>query len=209
LTIIQTHPGGGQYDCLAVYESKQQTDAGPGHLRQILDINRTGSMHIGGDALVTDWCDEFLAADNAHTLIKTMEHAVGMSAPARTPDATERTLTVRVLAALAWAGVNSKNWRPIESARFDSSEGVDEGLMIDDRLASAASDRLSISLADDIRGQAAYRFWLVPCGAGSALVETSATAWLPNGEILDLMAMYRAGQRPTQIAAAIGKDYLP
>jgi hypothetical protein len=35
--VIETHPGGGQYDCLSLYDHKE---------RHIADFNRRGSLHV-------------------------------------------------------------------------------------------------------------------------------------------------------------------
>jgi hypothetical protein len=36
-TVIATHPGGGQYDCLLIFDTEQ---------RHIADFNRKGSLHV-------------------------------------------------------------------------------------------------------------------------------------------------------------------
>ena len=83
-TIIETHPGGGQYDCLAVYEPKQNIERHDP--RQVLDINRNGSMHIRRlpDGLVHLRLElEFLASTMLTRVIRTIGKFVGDCDPSR------------------------------------------------------------------------------------------------------------------------------
>lgn len=96
LTITRYHPGGGQYDCLAIRAERGVH----------IDLNRVGSIHVhssqGGGTLEWEpikW-STFLAT-NPRKFITLLEKHVGLPHVNALPPTTPRVLSYRVLAAFA------------------------------------------------------------------------------------------------------------
>jgi len=212
LTIIQTHPGGGQYDCLEVGRTVE------GAWRKVMDVNRHGSIHImieqastqgGGeeddldddDWMITDWVQRALASDDPHALLKDVEQRAGLAVHGSTPASSRRTLAFRVIASAARGAMTSKEWSPIRNWYFDSSGGGgdEQGAAGPDR----AGPRARVSLPDDVMGTPAYRFWMLLGETGETIVETDGRAWLPSGREIDLFQLYREGWGVQRLAAEV------
>ncbi len=96
LTITRYHPGGGQYDCLAIRSERGVH----------IDLNRVGSIHVhssqGGGT--PEWepvkWSTFLAT-NPRKFITLLEKHVGLPHVNALPPTTPRVLSYRVLAAFA------------------------------------------------------------------------------------------------------------
>src|SRR4051794_10708319 len=105
LRLIRAHPGGGQSDCLWVLP----VSSGAGDVR----LYRRGTIQIlerfdGRPAESwgpIEWDDYLRAAPRSFLL--EMETAAGLSIPAQVPASTPRTLTYRILAAIASTAVKS------------------------------------------------------------------------------------------------------
>lgn len=96
LEVRRHHPGGGQYDCLAV-----RSEAG-----LQLDLNRTGRIHVHSDhaGRVSDlepiaWAE--VIRTNARESTSRLERTVGLPHVTAVPSPTPRVLTYRILAAFA------------------------------------------------------------------------------------------------------------
>ena len=100
--LLRTHPGGGQYDCLTI--------ARPGFDGGRIELNRNGRIHVDArfDDGSVEWrpveWDDYLRADPREFLLR-LEAAAGLPAPGHVPQATNVTLTLRVLAAVAATAV--------------------------------------------------------------------------------------------------------
>lgn len=127
--LFETHPGGGQYDCLTILGPRGAT--GPVHI----DLNRKGRIHIHsgiapsfdadlwGLRLPVEWSSE-TEQRNRRKLPLFLEAAVGLSVPQQTPVTTPKTLIFRVIYQLLLFALNEpENWEA-HNAQFDSS-GMD------------------------------------------------------------------------------------
>jgi len=187
LTVHETHPGGGQYDCLAVQHVRR------GHL---VDLNRSGSFHVwlggsDGPSDSTPWQAGAVSSpprDPLDRLCRSMKLAI----PNRLPRSTPRTIVYRFIAAfLAHAVFAVEPWRCL-NGMCDTS-GYGGGLRR--RLFGefpAAMDCLSTPLPEDALGEPEYRFWFLCCDdEPHVCLETTGMAWTRDGGSHDLEALYR------------------
>jgi hypothetical protein len=185
--ILHTQPGGGQYDCLTIVSATGDE----GHI----DLNRNGRIHLvqrfdgrpGNESEPIEW-DDYLLAD-PRTFVDDLERAIGLPTPPHVPPSTSRTLTYRVLAALAVTAFKSVHPIEIQPGYWDTS-GWSGGP--NDALDSfpAIPDVLRRPDRDDPHGGAGKRFWAVLRDGVPilALEEDEGMAWAPHhDESFDLM----------------------
>jgi hypothetical protein len=100
LRVIETHPGGGQYDCISVLTRT----ADP---QRVVDMNRVGSLHTGMQIDGRDrwgsfdWLQVLQLDDIRENLIRPIEARLGIASPNKSPPTTQQSIGVRVLARLA------------------------------------------------------------------------------------------------------------
>lgn len=117
--IRETHPGGGQYDCLTVRDGREANDAPP-----LLEINRTGSIRAfrrdsaGGVHGHTFTWAEVLAAEYLYRLVDEIELIIGMNPDEEWP-ATPRSRAYLLLAETLMSQVH-------EDAIWDVRSEVDD-----------------------------------------------------------------------------------
>jgi hypothetical protein len=200
LRLIRGHPGGGQGDVLWL----TSVDGPPG---QIL-LNRVGTIqvHERFDGREPDWpltsWEEELAAD-PHEFLHRLEAAAGLPAPSKVPAATPRTLTFRVLAAIAATAYKTPQPIDIESGWIDTS-GYGGGHNRKLELFTAIPDELLAPRPDDLFGQPAYRFWVLSRVSEPVLCfeHESGSAWTRHHQsVFDLMALYEESRRHLLVTA--------
>jgi len=194
LRLIRGHPGGGQSDCLWLLPLLGEQ----GDIR----LNRVGTIQIldrfdGRPAdqwRPTDWTD-YLFADPREFLDR-LERAAGLPTPTQVPSVIPRTLTFRVLAAIAATAFKSVHPIEIQQGYIDSS-GYDagpnrnlDGFPIDPEHLRARPD--------DFYGEAGYRFWIVLRDQVPVLAmdQASASAWTAHDlDAISVMDLFKESRR--------------
>jgi hypothetical protein len=189
--IRHTQPGGGQYDCLAIVSAADDE----GHV----DLNRNGRIHLlqrfdglaGPEFEPIEW-DNYLQAD-PRAFVDDLERSIGLPTPSHVPPSTSRTLTYRVLAALAVTA--SKSVHPIE---------IQPGYWDTSGWGGGPNDALdSFPAIPDVvrrpgRDDSGERFWVVLRDGVPilALHEDEGMAWAPHhDESFDLMDYFEQSRR--------------
>ncbi|WP_433803551.1 hypothetical protein [Actinomycetospora sp. CA-084318] len=190
LQLIETHPGGGLYDCLTLISP------GPTNL---LDLNREGSIHARTFKLT--WVDA-LAAPGGHDLIKRLEADLDLSHNATTPATTARTLTYRVLARVLTSLVDDRHRWDARNGYYDSSGG-DGGQRTELQQFPTVVDALEDRRPDDLLGIPAYRFWvLLRDDDPVAVLDTDGRLHQPDQPCVEFLPLYRRHQ--SRLTATIG-----
>jgi hypothetical protein len=96
LRIIETHPGGGQYDCLTL-TSRHEPES-------LLDANRVGRIHAHPTAAVWTWW-EYLSCPNPRGFVAEVADTLPFPTPRSVPAATAPTLTWRCITATLMSAV--------------------------------------------------------------------------------------------------------
>jgi hypothetical protein len=99
IRVIETHPGGGQYDCLHLLVKGQGGRDRPGII-----FNRPGSLHIlaetaEGDAQWETFWYDYLAADDPRLLLDQLCDRARLPRVKRLPRSTPATIGYRFIAA--------------------------------------------------------------------------------------------------------------
>lgn len=199
--LIRAHPGGGQSDCLWFLP----TTDGPGDLR----LNRNGTIQVlerfdgrPADWPPTEW-DDYFRADPREFLGR-LEGAAGLPSPQQVPAATPRTLTLRVLAAIASTGMKSVHPIEIVPGLTDTSGyGGGPNRTAFESFASIPTELLAAE-PDDLFGEPGYRFWFVFRDDVPVLAfeQNQALAWTQHHEVAwPVMDLYAESRRHLLVTA--------
>lgn len=203
LRLLRGFPGGGQYDVLWLLGR----DGDPCDIR----LNRNGTIQVwgrssagpGGEWPPAGWA-EYLAGDREEFALR-LQSAAGLVPRRRALPPVPHTVVVGVLAAIAERVARGMRRVDVQLGYIDTS-GYGGGP--NPAFAAFDIDRsLLAARADDLFGEAGYRFWIVFVeGLPVLALETSqALAWrVPGGHHLDVMQVFAEnGRRHQQVAAAL------
>ncbi len=117
--IIETHPGGGTYDCLSLYTKKEEHCA---------DLNRGGRFHVfmRFDGLHKDvdaypiW-DELSRKEDYPGILDILCRMMGLPIPHRLPPSTPAVLVYRFIAAFLAHSCFGVDYWECRNGEFDSS----------------------------------------------------------------------------------------
>jgi hypothetical protein len=203
--VIETHPGGGLYDCLTVLDRRTPSE-------QRIDLNREGSAHVqpfAQDQNATSWptfWDEFISADDPRDVLRKLCETAGLPPVTSMPPSTPTTLTYRVIAGfLAHAAFGRKAWECRNG--FDDTSGYGGGVREDYFTPWAEATRLAAEPRPGLLHIAAYDYWFLVCdGEPMACLNTSGEVWDDDGQRWDLMSLYSSERRiwPV-ISVALGR----
>lgn len=209
IRVIETHPGGGQYDCLQLLLDPASDQDRPG-----IVFNRHGSLHILAETTDSDarwetfWSD-YLAAEDPRTVVNELCNRARLPRVRRLPRSTASVIVYRFIAAYLASTVLSRVRWECRNGFFDSSG--EDCTVREDWFASypKASARLREERTDDILGQPAYRFWFLGDGEPRLCLETSGLAWDAEGNEFDLPSLYRVRHRIWPVVSFVARDLLP
>ena len=199
-TLIEAHPGGGQYDCLAFCREGSMS----------LAINRVGSITFldgGPDDRIDSrevW-EKGLEEEGIRKVLDQMSELVGLRIPSPLPSTTKEALTYRVVSVFMSALVfDKRSWQCLNG--MDDTAGYSNQEIRDawfDRFPEA-KENLRITEKNDFSKIPLYRFWFILCDdAPVACLSKNAVAYLRSGETVDLMSKYRQGDSVEKLAAVI------
>ena len=205
--VIETHPGGGLYDCLSL------CDTG---MRHIADFNRAGSFHVfnrfdkGGD--IPDSFDIWhfmIHAEDPREVIESVSNMLGLPLPGRLPPSEPDTLVYRWIAAfLAHAVFGREEWKCQNG--FHDTSGYGGGIQPFFKKFLNAKKRLEVTMSGDILSNPAYRFWFLTKNNKAVLcLETAGFVWRENGSIFDLPILYEKERKIWPLVLEIAGHLLP
>lgn len=218
LFIIETHPGGGQYDCVTVIKRGKQR--GPSDLT-LLNMNKNLGGHFQ-TAYETEerfnWLDVLLTTDRRREVVEQIERLHDLPSPTNTPPTTHKSIGPRLISGfLQRTALGPRNWLA-ENGVADSSawgSGVRESLFKSvPGMASASKQKLP----DDLLGVPGYRFWFL-CQMSANVSENHSEGLLPpefgvdtwtghiwngSGQRINLMEMYeKVGRKMDALISAV------
>lgn len=204
--VIETHPGGGQYDCLSIYDKDNQN---------IVHFNRAGRMTVFKrfDGRRTpppfDIWSTMCEQSNQKEILNKVSDLIGLPAPSKIPASTPTTLAYRFIAELLTHGAFSKEQWECRNGYEDTS-GYGGGVSPYFNQFPAAQEKLRLVLQNDFLKQPAYRFWFL-CKDGRPLlcIETTGQVWNTEGKVFDLPLLYAKKHSICFLIAEIAGDCLP
>jgi hypothetical protein len=212
-TIIELHPGGGQYDCLCVVNPD-----GPFELERIY-MNRVGSVFVWRRGKPEDeywawrgaWA-EVVSTEDPKPLVDRVCSKAGLAPVSPPPATSQATIAYRVIAAfLTHTAFGRIQWECRNG--YEDTSGW-ECSVREHYFApfAGARARLEVKLGRDVLGVPACRFWFLLRNGEPvlALEGTSGLAWTLDGRVLDLLDLYRAaGHRVWPVVNTAAGALLP
>ena len=193
LCIRELHPGGGQYDCLAIVHGKQQW----------LQLNRSGSVHVFGGERVHSRVWRDIVEDDAALAHWIDRLATELGLPGRSAVTTHRALTYRVIAAVLSHGAFARQFLEVRSGFCDTSG--DGGGIRTNLFAGLKQTQPHFSSRSTETWQDASQYWfLLAGGKPVAAWHESGVAWCAGGTQVNLMSIYR---RTRSIGEIVGVGF--
>jgi hypothetical protein len=152
-TVIETHPGGGQYDCLTLWANNQA----------LADLNRLGGFHSNGCQI--PWQELWsagLTEGGIAVLLDRMSEACRFVVPTQLPPTSPETLIYRIMAGVAAALAFEKGTWEWRNGQLDSSGCDDQGYR--DQWFEAFPGAKEAARADSAEapfGNSKYGFWFL------------------------------------------------
>lgn len=209
--IIETHPGGGIYDCLTLIEALIDRKQ-----RHIADFNRVGRFHVFNrfdDKEPKEpfhiW-PEMLRSDNPIAILDRVSDLLGLQVPSTLPSSTPTTLVYRFISAFLNHFTFGKDKWECRNGYFDSSDILGSYEVSDFEYFSLAQQRLRSVFPDDVLEQPAYRFWFLRKDEKPMLcLETTGVVWNLKGASFNLIDLYKKSNRIWPVVYEVAGDYLP
>jgi hypothetical protein len=197
--MVETHPCGGQYDCLSLFHDK----------RHVVDFNLVGGFHdFNGQPPLDIW--RLLAEEEPLIVLDQVCRRLELPIPAKVPPSTPDVIAYRFIAAFLSHSVFGKEKWECRNGYFDSSGMCDSGVSHFFNKFSDAKDRLRIPMPSDLFDIPAYRFWFIMKDSEPVIcLETTGTIWNDKGQSFDLTKLYKKEKRIWPVVMAIAGHLLP
>lgn len=200
--VIETHPGGGMYDCLSIFSNA----------RHVADFNRAGSFHVfdssSGQSPLDIW--HLLAEEDIKDVLDLVCRSLELKAPAKLPPSTPAVIVYRFIAAFLGHSVFGKDEWECRNGYFDSSGMTECSINSAFELFPEAKDRARVSLPSDLLQIPAYRFWFIKKNGNPVIcLETTGLAWNTKGQTFNLNELYKIDKKIWPVVWAVAGHLLP
>ncbi|MGW8483108.1 TY-Chap2 family putative peptide chaperone [Microbacterium sp. NPDC055903] len=201
LLAYEMHPGGGSYDVLCIAHPQQLSPNASSTAPRAM-LNRAGSIQIhDGSGFHTEWP---MPGDGVSiaALAEDVQRAAGWNPPARTPEATPRSLAYRFLAAALELTFFDKTRWDARSAFYDSSGDASSRTGVLEGFASVGAEAQSVPRLG-IYGEPDSHFWSLMRGGEAVLIVSIEGRVHRKGKpTVDLMLAYAQSDRSIRRTAA-------
>lgn len=202
--LVETHPGGGQHDCLCLLGR----DPGFGPR---LSVNRSGGVLVHASSRHwSDWRDRLLGPGGREFLDE-VTRALGLNAPASLPPSTATAVVYRFVAEFLTHSVGRREIWECRNGVLDSS-GLEGTAVRRDwfTLFPAAPVAAAPPRGEAILGEPAYHYWfLLRDGEPRLCLSTDGTAYTAAGAGHNLSPLYADMRSVWAVISDVAADLLP
>ncbi len=208
--LIEAHPGGGLYDCLALLTKKPSP-------KFAISITRGGSLHIhkeafgldGGMVSYSDWLDRMLR-EPPQTLLDSIADETRMKIPAKLPPSQPATLIYRYIAEFLTHSIGTLDYWECRNGFEDSSGSVggirQEFFDMFPDLQNEDNLRCGPMMYDSY----AYNYWFLLKNQEPMLcMDTSGRMYFRSASSVELTKLYRRNRKIWFLIHQTALDYLP
>lgn len=200
-SIIEMHPGGGQYDCLTLWGLAESSG--------LVQINRAGSLLIHCDPFEEGqpW-DQLILAGKSMQLVDKICAAIDLRVPDPLPKTTADTLTFRFISEfLSHTTGRLERWECRNG--FCDTSGYGGGKREELFSAFPHIQPLPNSVAREAFSDDYYYWFLLKGGEPMACLDTAGRLFTLDGEIHDLYTLYKIDRRIWSLIAKTCLTLLP
>lgn len=197
--IWETHPGGGQYDCLSIYS--------PSRIHHF-DFNlQAQSLHIWANSKYIERLDiisEYLHCNNPKELVEQISSLAQLKSIAKLPQADGSVIACGVIATLFKLYIFSLFKLKMFMGYCDSS-GYDNGIRRDKFLQFPSYKKLLGNIKDDNDSFSLYKFFFlenISINKILCIFDMSGRLVLPSGEEILLEDMYNIYNRDINLLSS-------
>ncbi|TDW28931.1 hypothetical protein EDD25_0601 [Cryobacterium psychrophilum] len=197
--IWEMHPGGGMYDCLALWKPGEDPS---------VQLNRAGSLHVlTSTDFHLSWSD-VLADQSPHGPVKAIEEAARLTLGGSRPSSTRRTLAYRFIATLLRLQLHDRHTWDARNEFLDSVWNHDNLRGYLGRF-PAAAEAARTAPEIGLPGEPQSHFWAILRDEEPvAIISIDGVLYRDSGTF-DLMAEYQAvGRSITHVVAKCAGDWL-
>jgi hypothetical protein len=202
--LLETHPGGGQYDCLCLAECHSV-------IRPVVDVNRQGSTHVHTDGVLRswpDWCDRMLM--DSIGFLDEITCVLDLATPAPLPPSTPSTIALRFISEFLTHAVGRLDHWECRNGFYDTSGDLGgprnqwfchfPGMALDHPPNRLRETRLA----------PAYGYWFL-LKSGEPLIgfDVDGRLHLRSGQSHDLATSYARNRAIWPLIAESVLEYLP
>ena len=208
LKVTETHPGGGLYDCLTLFDEKQ---------RHIADFNREGSLHIfatfDNSALQEslDIWTEMFDTTNVKGTLDRISSMLGLPIPSKLPPSTPTTLIYRFISAfLTHSAFGIHRWE-CRNGCLDTSGPEDGGKRhhLFEKFPGLGNEN-NLRKIEPFYGEYAYNFWfLLKNDVPVLCLDTCGIVYRIDGKSYDLGELYQVNRKIWPLIFEVARDILP
>jgi hypothetical protein len=208
--LIEIHPGGGQYDCLALRTRGHKP-------ANAIDVNRGGSVHINKDAFGLDggmsthsnWMERMLGPSPGGFL-DDIAHDVRLTIPKKRPVSTPATLTYRYISDFLTHSIGRlENWQCRNG--FEDTSGYGGGVRREyfEQFPMLRKED-TLRHGTPICGCHEFNFWFLLKDEKPVLcLDTSGRLFRRDGACHDLPSLYKRDRRIWPLICETALDVMP
>lgn len=204
-SLVEMHPGGGQYDCLSLLKSGDD-------FQSVLHVNRSGGsvhVHCGRTPQSwTEWAERMLA--DPPRFLDEIGDAIGIAAPKSLPKSTPMTISFRYICEFLTHAVGRlEKWECRNGFCDTSGDGGGKrdkwfncfpGIEGEPPPKALSGGKLS----------SAYGYWFLLKETEPVLcLDTDGRLYKLDGSVLDLTAIYSKHKRMWPVIAVTAMELLP
>ncbi|MDW7773158.1 MAG: hypothetical protein SCH71_09750 [Desulfobulbaceae bacterium] len=202
--LIETHPGGGQYDCLDFYEKNSN--------ELVASFNRRGRLHIypmlERHETLHVW--PMMVEKSTREVLDEICRKAKLPIPSQVPPSTPEVLVYRFIAGLLTHSVFGLNYWECRNGFFDHSGAGDCFIREEFEAFPEAKKLLLENWEDDHRKNPSYRFWFILCDREPIFcLEKRGVAFNIAGKKIDLLESYNETRQIWSVIYSLAEGYLP
>lgn len=202
--LAETHPGGGQYDCLSLIDLRPET-------KSSLDINRGGSLHVHHGDAPQSWPD-WIQRSQTDTVgfLNEVCRSLGMASPKSLPSSTPTTITYRFISEFLTHAIGRLETWECRSGFCDTSGygGGPRKEWFDVFPSIRAAPPPSAMVKTRLPAECGYWF-LVKDSQPQLCLDTDGRAFKKSGDVVELPAIYARHKRIWTLIAETAIELLP
>lgn len=197
--LIETHPGGGMYDCLSLLLDG-------GHLA---DLNRAGTLHVKEKPPLDIW--RLMTEKSVRDVLDLICHHLQLlPVPGKLPPSTPEVITYRFIASFLSHSIFGRDRWDCRNGHIDTSGMESPGTSAFFKHFPGAKERLRESTPADPLNIPAHRFWfIIKDGRPFLCMEITGRAWNARGYSFDVAGLYRKEKRIWPVVWQVAGDLLP
>ncbi len=205
--VIETHPGGGLYDCLALFDDEKN---------HIADFNREGRLHIFAkfdnstlQGPLDIWAEMF-DANNLKDTLDRISFMIGLPVPSQLPLSTPTTLVYRFISAfLTHSAFSIHKWECRNGCLDTSGEGGGKRHHLFEKFPGLGKEE-NLRKIEPFFGEYAYNFWfLLKDDIPFLCLDISGGVYRRDGSSYNLGHLYEGNRKIWPLIFEVARDILP